>query len=115
LLGNDGALEGSTRQTSLCKAATQQWEAALGEAVRFGNELGASLGTRSLSTVSDSLREEQGEQLGDPVRTNAGVEVGAELGPALVLVLDAPLGSSFRRYRKAPHRRCTLRQYSAIP
>jgi hypothetical protein len=48
-------------------------------------------------------------------RKRLGVELGVELGPALVLVLDALLGRSTRRYREAWYRRCTARQYSAIP
>jgi hypothetical protein len=73
--------------------------------VRLGNELGASQGAHSVCTVSDSLREVQGEQLSVVARDDAGAVLGdsidAELGPACVLVLDSPLKNSTRRYRKA--------------
>jgi hypothetical protein len=71
-------------------------------AKRYHSE--TSLGRRWAQAHSpNSLGQEQREQLSDPARTDAGVELGellgAELGPTLVLLLDATLATSTRRYR----------------
>jgi hypothetical protein len=54
----------------LRKYSKQHWEPELGEALSLGNELCASLGPCSLSTVSNSLGKEQGEHLSDTVRVH---------------------------------------------
>jgi hypothetical protein len=83
------------------KCSKQHCQIALGEEVTLGNELGASLGTCSLSTVSNSLGKDQGYQLSDHVhddtRAELGEPLGAELGPVLVRTLEAALPNSTRR------------------
>jgi hypothetical protein len=90
--------------------STQHWQPALNdtvkfgndavlgsEAVRLGNELGAALGACSLFTISDSLGKEQREQLSDQVRTDAGVDLGSDLAPALAQTTEVALLKSTRK------------------
>ena len=70
---------------------------ALGEALSRGNELGARLGTFSVYTVSNSLGHAQGVQRSDPARDDDGAELGeplrVERRPALAQMLEAALGN----------------------
>jgi hypothetical protein len=67
-LGIDAACEAVLGDT-VNQVTTQHQEAALREALSLGNELGASLGTCSISTVSNSRGKEQEEQLSDALST----------------------------------------------
>jgi hypothetical protein len=69
----------------------------LDEALSLGDELGASLGSCSPSTVGDRLEEELNLLLGKPLsndddRAKVGEPVGVELGAALGGELGEELG-----------------------